>query len=140
MLPEDFNPLVGKLLPVSQAAEVALRRRIYVFVGIAFVLVLTLVMLIVFRPYPAAMVVVFVGIIACKYTLIVTAVKLMGLHYSARSSLRKRGYRVCPGCMYDLEALEESGKCPECGLAFSPESLKSTWEGLYTKLLQKAGR
>lgn len=140
MLHEDFNPLVGKLLPVSQAQEVALRRKMYVFVGITFLLATTLVMLMVFRPYPVAMVVVFVGIIACKYTLIITAVKLSGLHYNARNSLRKKGYKVCPGCMYDLESLEDQGICPECGQAYTPEGLKSKWESLYTKLLQKAGR
>jgi len=140
MMHGDFNPLDVKLLPVSQAQEVALRRRMYVLVGITFLLAVTLVMLMTLRPYPVAMVVIFVAIIGCKYTLIITAVKLSGLHYNARMSLRKKGYKVCPGCMYDLESLEDQGVCPECGLAYTPEGLKSMWEGLYTKLLQKAGR
>ena len=37
------------------------------------------------------------------------------------------GGRVCPRCGYDLLTLGERGTCPECGDAFSRESLRRAW-------------
>jgi hypothetical protein len=39
--------------------------------------------------------------------------------------------RICPGCLYDLRTLEESGLCPECGRPYTPSSLKDAWERTY---------
>lgn len=45
-------------------------------------------------------------------------------------SLRRRaeayGYLVCDECTYDLRGVE-TGVCPECGQAFTADTLKERW-------------
>lgn len=41
---------------------------------------------------------------------------------------RSKLYRICP-CGYDLAGSPIEGLCPECGDAYTPQSLKEHWEG-----------
>lgn len=51
-----------------------------------------------------------------------------GYHHSRMIALRAHGYRFCPDCGYDLRDSDTEGPCPECGVAYSPESLQRRWE------------
>lgn len=51
-----------------------------------------------------------------------------GYHHSRMIALRAQGYRFCPECGYDLRDSATEGPCPECGVAYSPESLQKRWE------------
>ena len=46
------------------------------------------------------------------------------------NELLRSNYRVCPECLYSLDAIAESGKCPECGATFTPESLVAKWQSI----------
>lgn len=37
------------------------------------------------------------------------------------------GWRVCPTCIFDLTSSTSSGICPECGTAYTAQSLQSDW-------------
>ncbi|MFA6043786.1 MAG: hypothetical protein WC718_02275 [Phycisphaerales bacterium] len=66
--------------------------------------------------------------------------KLSGAHFAAIQSLRRSGYRVCPGCTYDLASMPPGpGVCPECGRPFDDASLKERWEEVYEVLQKKPG-
>ena len=43
-------------------------------------------------------------------------------------------YRVCPECLYSLDAIAESGKCPECGAEFTSASLIERWTRILPRL------
>jgi len=71
---------------------------------------------------------------------LVLLTKLSGANFVARQGLRLSGYRTCPGCAYDLSfSRAEAGVCPECGEAFTTESLKQVWEARYKEVLRKPG-
>jgi len=48
--------------------------------------------------------------------------------------LEKRDFLVCPDCHYSLVAHAAGGRCPECGYAFTPESLLQDWRDVRTVL------
>lgn len=41
--------------------------------------------------------------------------------------VKKRGWNVCPECMYPLDQSASSGACPECGRGYTHEQLRETW-------------
>lgn len=45
--------------------------------------------------------------------------------------LRNKGYAICFDCLYDLSRCEDCGTCPECGLKYNKEYLKSYWTAKY---------
>jgi hypothetical protein len=47
------------------------------------------------------------------------------LDFQAR--LRRDAWRICPHCLYSLQGLADMGICPECGGAYSPQSLQNDW-------------
>ncbi len=42
--------------------------------------------------------------------------------------LEREKYLICPDCHYSLLAHSGGGRCPECGYAFTPESLVRDWK------------
>ncbi|MBX3361436.1 MAG: hypothetical protein KF912_14355 [Phycisphaeraceae bacterium] len=44
-----------------------------------------------------------------------------------RGPLREARGRLCPDCLHDLRGIGDEGACPECGEAFSKESLADWW-------------
>lgn len=61
------------------------------------------------------------------------------VHYSwtqdrAREFLRRvkrMHYAICPDCHYSLAGHRQGGHCPECGYAFTPESIFHDWADVY---------
>ncbi len=41
--------------------------------------------------------------------------------------LTASGDRLCPNCLYDLSGGEDAQVCPECGTAYTQESLSDSW-------------
>ena len=60
---------------------------------------------------------------------------MMRQYKRARDDLRRRAYRVCPACGYELTERSIEGRCPECGSEYTPLSLKRDWEATYRRLL-----
>ncbi|MCW5768879.1 MAG: hypothetical protein KIT19_09360 [Phycisphaeraceae bacterium] len=58
----------------------------------------------------------------------VLLVKRSGSHYTRMIRLRAHGYRFCPECGYDLRESAAEGMCPECGVGYDAESLRTRWE------------
>lgn len=52
--------------------------------------------------------------------------------------LIRSNYRVCPECLYSLNGIADSGKCPECGAEFTPESLVARWESIRPRRTPRA--
>lgn len=53
--------------------------------------------------------------------------------------LRRREWRACTGCCYDLRGLPKHGVCPECGLVYDVSEVRRYWEGnmaLFGRLLR----
>ncbi|MBN1343417.1 MAG: hypothetical protein JXQ73_12090 [Phycisphaerae bacterium] len=42
--------------------------------------------------------------------------------------VRALDHLTCPDCHHRLDTHREGGACPECGYAFTPESLRQDWE------------
>jgi len=41
--------------------------------------------------------------------------------------LARQEFLICPDCHYALVAHAQGGRCPECGYAFTPETLQADW-------------
>lgn len=48
-------------------------------------------------------------------------------------ALTRRNFRSCPCCLRSLADLSESGDCPRCKLAYTPEQLRLTWSVIYRR-------
>ncbi len=44
--------------------------------------------------------------------------------------LEREGFLVCPDCHYSLAGHAGGGRCPECGYAFTPESVVADWSAV----------
>lgn len=43
-------------------------------------------------------------------------------------AVRRQGYRTCPKCLYNLNGLDDSSKCPECGTHYESAALARAWQ------------
>ena len=126
-------------LPVSTEAERRARRRMYGLVGLMLVAAVVMVIgLTVFHQLwmLGLAPLIWVGGMGCAFL----ATRIANANYDGKKHLERIGFKVCPGCEYDLTALPDSGTCPECGGLYEPEMLKERWRDIYTKLEEKAGR
>ncbi len=130
----------GKFEPVATQREHSLRLRIYFFVFIELCLVGVVILVAQRGSSLIAVLSPVGGILVCNVVLLTTIAKLSGSHYSARSRLRSKGYKICPQCQYNLNNLPDQGACPECGFSYTPEILKERWELHYKWTLEKPGR
>lgn len=52
--------------------------------------------------------------------------------------LEREGHLICPDCHYSLAGHAAGGHCPECGYAFTPESLVEDWTDVKTLARRRA--
>jgi ssDNA-binding Zn-finger/Zn-ribbon topoisomerase 1 len=128
------------LEPVATEAERRRRRLIYWSAGVQVMLAITMVYFGALRSNMPVVVICLVLLFMGNIALALAATSVAGGTWAARQALRKSGYRVCPGCRYDLSASPAEGVCPECGATYTPESLRAMWEEAYRKMLEKPGR
>lgn len=139
---KDQTPAWWQLgsLPLATEGERALRLQIRVCLGaLAGTLAILGASLSAFQS-PAG-VLAGVGIIwVTVMVMLALTARLSAAHFGALQILRRDGYRICPGCTYDLsKAAAGAGVCPECGRPFDEASLKERWEEIYAMLQRKPG-
>lgn len=127
-------------LPLATESERMIRSRARLCVVVLVVSLCVMMASIAFFRTPAAA---LAGVAVIWVTLLVMltlTTKLSAAHFTALKDLRQIGYRVCPGCTYDLVSTPHGpGVCPECGLPFDDDSLKERWEVIYELLQKKPG-
>ncbi|MEQ8770281.1 MAG: hypothetical protein RIB60_07210 [Phycisphaerales bacterium] len=47
--------------------------------------------------------------------------------------VQRAGGRICPNCLYDLRALDDADRCPECGWDLTAEPPEETWAKLINR-------
>lgn len=77
---------------------------------------------------PAAMIAMAAAMVVGVLVFTGIMVKRSGYHYTRMIRLRAHGYRFCPECGYDLRESAAEGTCPECGVGYDGESLRTRWE------------
>ncbi len=65
----------------------------------------------------------------------IIAVMFLVIHTWLESKIRgvnrtmaRSSWMICPSCRYELEGLSSKGVCPECGDAYTTESLARAWD------------
>jgi hypothetical protein len=49
--------------------------------------------------------------------------------------LKAKQFKVCTECGYDLSAIADEGRCPECGRRYTREALEAAWRARYPMYL-----
>lgn len=127
-------------LPLATPRERALRRTIRLMLAMILLAVVGMLLSVGYFQRPAGALIGIPVIWVSVMVMLAVTTKVSAAHYSALQQLRREGYRVCPGCEYDLRALPPGdGVCPECGRRFDEASLKERWEEVYESLQKKPG-
>lgn len=121
------------VLPVATPRERRLRSAVWIAAGVIVVGIIGAILAAVFHRKAVAIALAF-PLWAAVVFLVRSVVLLSVAHFEARRGLDRAGYRVCPGCEYDLAALPESGVCPECGREYDPVLLRMRWREIYDRL------
>ena len=78
----------------------------------------------------------FIFFVLCNIVamIILAAITLWARRVVHRRVLGANG-RLCPSCMYDLRAIGESGRCPECGTRYRARWLWRRWNQIFPRSL-----
>lgn len=127
-------------VPLATPRERAMRRLIRINLGVIGLAVGVMLVSVLQFHHPAGAIAGVPIIWLSVMVMLAITTKLSAAHYAALQQLRREGYRVCPGCEYDLQAQPPGpGVCPECGRAFDEAGLRERWERIYELLQRKPG-